>query len=165
MPAIGSVHKASITYGDVTEETSKMEVFIGAITALSVAGFLTNFGDLQTKTDAITLGTRRKQQWIGDDTVVTNAWPTDRAAQREAKLKVTYQDTTTEQNYTLTIPTIDFDVLNFVPGSGDHVLFEGADASDAIKDWVTSFETIAKSPDNDTHAVEVIDMQFIGVNS
>lgn len=165
MPAIGSKHRASITYGDVTEETSRVEIPIGAITAVSIAGFLTQFGAFQTATDAITLGTRRKQQWIGDDTTVTNAWPSDKAAQREAKLLVQYQDAVTEQPYTLTIPTIDFDVLNFVPGGGDAVLFSGAGASAAIIAWVTAFEALGKSPDNDANAVEVIGMRFVGVNT
>lgn len=165
MPPLGSVHKSSITYGDATQETSKFEIYNGAITALSIAGFLTAFGNLQTATDAITLGTKRKQQWIGDDTVVSNSWPTDPAAQREAKLEVAYMDTTTEEVFYVTVPTIDFSVLVFVPGGGDAVLFAGDDASDEIKAFVTAFEAIARTPRSDTHAVEVVGMRFIGVNS
>jgi len=165
MPPIGSVHKSSITYGDATEETSTMELFNGPITALTIAGFLTAFGNLQTATDAITLGTRRKQSWTGDLTTVSNDWPTDPAAQREAKLRVTYQDTTTEEEFTLTVPTIDFSVLVFVPGGGDAVVFAGAGASTEITEWVTAFEALAKSPRNSANAVEVTGMRFVGVNS
>lgn len=165
MPPIGSVHKSSLTYGDATGETSDVEIFNGAITALTIAGFLTAFGDFQTKTDAITLGTRRKQKWIGDLTTVTNDFPTNPAAQREAKLRVTYQDVTTEEQFSLTIPTIDFSVLNFVPGGGDAVIFAGAGASTEITDWVTSFEALAKSPRTPANAVEVVGMRFVGVNS
>src|SRR5215207_6153441 len=95
MPPLGSVHKSRIVYGDVTEETSALEIYNGAITAVSIGGFLTNFGTLQTATDAITLGLRRQQSWIGDLTTVTNDWPTDRAAQRESKLLVDYMDSVT----------------------------------------------------------------------
>ena len=165
MPPIGSVHKASITYGDATEETTTHEVFIGPITALTIAGFLTEFGAYQTATDAITLGTRRRQSWTGDLTTVSNAWPTDPAAQREAKLRVTYQDATTEEQFDLTIGTVDFSVLNFVPGGGDAVIFSGAGASTEITDWVTAFEAMAKSPRNSANAVTVMGMRFVGVNS
>lgn len=165
MPPIGSVHKASITYGDVTEETSKLEFYTGAITALSIAGFLANFGTMQTVTDALTLGTRRKQQWIGDDTVVTNDWPTDNNAQREKKLLVEYMDTVTEEIFTLTIPTVDLEVVAFVPGGGDAVLFEGAGATEEVTDWVAAFEAIARTPRSDANAVEVVGMRFVGVSS
>jgi len=162
---IGSVHKASMTYGDVTEENSKVEVYVGPITALTIAGFLTQFGTFQTATDAITLGVRRKQQWIGDDTIVSNAYPTDRAAQREAKLLVDYRDDVTEEIFTLTIPTIDFSKLNFVPGGGDSVLFAGAGANADIVAWVAAFEAMAHTPRSDANAVSVVGMRFVGVNS
>lgn len=165
MPPIGSVHKSSLTYGDATGETSELELFNGPITAVTIAGFLTEFGDFQTKTDAISLGTRRKQKWIGDLTTVTNDFPTDPAAQREAKLRVTYQDDTTEEQFTLTVPCIKFSVLNFVPGGGDAVIFAGAGASTEITDWVTSFEALAKSPRNSANSVSVVGMRFVGVNS
>jgi len=165
MPPLGSRHKATITYGDVTEETSTMEVYTGAITAVSIGGFLTNFGALQTATDAITLGERRKQSWIGDETYVSNDWPTDKAAQRESKLLVTYRDTVTEEEFQMTIPTVDFDVLNFVPGGGDAVQFQAPGANAAIVSWVTAFEDIARTPRSDANAVEVVAMRYVGRNT
>jgi len=165
MPAIGSVHKARITYGDVTEESSSLEIYTGAITAISIGGFLTQFGTLQAKTDAITLGLRRQQSWIGDLTTVSNAWPTDKAAQRESKLLVDYRDTVTEEQFQLTVPTIDFDVLNFVPQGGDAVIFSGAGASTAITEWVTAFEAMGRSPRSDANAVEVVGMRYVGRNT
>jgi len=165
MPAIGSVHKTVLSYGDATEESSSLTVFNGAVTAVSIGGYLTNVSDLQAKTDAITLGVRRKNTLIMDDTTVSNDWPTDPAAQRESKLLVNYRDTTTQKPYTLTIPTIDFSKLVFVPLAGDAVLFSGADANADIVAWVTSFETIARAPDNDTHTVEVTGMRYVGRNT
>ena len=164
MPPIGSVHKSKITYGDVSEEQSSLEIYNGAITAVSLPGFLTSFGNLQTKTDAITLGVRRSQSWTGDLTTVSNAWPTDKGAHRENKLLVTYRDTVTEEEFILTIPTVDSDVLNFVPGGGDAVLFSGAGASTAITEWVTAFEAIARTPRSDANSVEVVGMRFVGRN-
>lgn len=165
MPALGSVHKSRIVYGDVSRETSALEVYNGPITALSIAGYLTAFGNLQTATDAITLGIRRQQSWIGDLTTVSNAWPTDPAAHREAKLLVDYWDTVTEEPFQLTIPTVDFSKLVFVPGGGDAVLFSGDDASTEIKAWVTAFEAIGRSPRSDANAVEVTGMRFVGRNT
>jgi len=165
MPAIGSVHKVGIKYGDATQENSTFEVFMAGITALTLPTFLTQFGNLQTATDGITLGIRRQQFWTGDLTTVSNAYPTDPAAQRESKLLVQYQDDTTEKLYTLTVPTVDFSTLRFVPLAGDAVLFSGADASDEIKAWVTAFETLARSPDDSTHTVSVIGMRYVGRNT
>lgn len=164
MPPLGSVHKSRITYGDVTEETSSMELYNGAITAVSIGGFLTDFGNLQTATDAITLGTRRSQSWIGDLTTVSNLWPTDKNAHRENKLLVTYRDDVTEEEFILTVPTIDGEQLNFVPGGGDAVQFAGAGASATIIAWVTAFEAIARTPRSDANTVTVTGMQFVGRN-
>lgn len=165
MPAIGNEHIVRMGYGDVTEEMGFFETNVGPITALSIGGFLTELADYETKTDTILLGLRRRESWIGDRTVITNAWPTDKAAQREAKLLVQYQDDTTEEPFTLTLPTIDFTKLNFVPGGGDAVLFAGAGANTDIVAWVTSFETIARSPRNAANTVTVTGMRFVGVNS
>lgn len=165
MPAIGSVHKSILTYGDATRETSSLTVFNGDITAVSIGGFLTNLSALESATDGITLGTRRKSSWVGDDTTVTNSWPSDPAAQRESKLLVQYMDDTTEKPYTLTIPTVDFSKLVFVPLGGDAVLFSGADATTEIKAWVTAFEAIGRAPDDDTHTVTVTGMRYVGRNT
>lgn len=165
MPEIGSVHKSILTYRDATEETSPMTVYNGAITAISIGGFLTNLTALQTATDAITLGVRAKTSWVGDDTTVSNAVPSNPAAQRESKLLVKYQDDTNEKPYTLTIPTVDFSKLVFVPGGGDAVLFTGDDANADIKAWVTAFEAIGRAPDDDTHTVTVTGMRYVGRNS
>jgi len=165
MPAIGTVHKSIIGVGDATQETSSLTVYNQAITALTIGSFLTGLGDLEDATEAIILGTHRKTQWIGDDTTITNAWPTDQAAQRESKLLVEYWDNTTEKMFQLTVPTIDFSVLVFVPNGGDAVVFEGAGASAEILAWVTAFESFARSPENDTHNVTVKAMRYVGRNT
>jgi len=165
MPPLGSVHKASITYGDHTQETSKFEVYVGAITALSIAGFLSAFGNLQTAANALTLGSVRKQQWVGDDSTISNEWPTTPLAQRENKLEVEYMDTVTEEIFRVTLPTVDLTKLVFVPGGGDAVLFAGDDASDEVKAFVTAFEAIGRTPRSDANAIEVVGMRFVGANT
>jgi len=165
MPPLGSQHKARINYGDVSEETSGLEVFTGAITAVSIGGFLTQFGTLQSTTDAITLGERRSQSWIGDLTTVSNDWPTDPAAHRENKLLVTYRDDVTEEEFNLTIPTIDFTKLVFVPGGGDAVSFATGVGSAEIVAWVAAFEAMARTPRSDANSVTVVAMRYVGRNT
>lgn len=162
MPALGSVHKARIGYGDVSHEVSSLEVYVGQITAISIAGFLTQFGTLQTATDAIVLGTRRNQSWTGDYTTVSNGWPTDPAAHRENKLLVDYWDTVTEEQFTLTIPTIDFTKLNFIPEAGDAVYMTGASASAELAAWTAAFTDIGRTPRNDANAIEVLGGRYVG---
>jgi len=165
MPPLGSTHKASITYGDHTEETSKFEVYVGAITALSIAGFLTAFGNLQTAADALALGTVRKQQWIGDDSTISNEWPTSPLAQRENKLEIQYMDDVTEEIFRVTLPTVDLTKLVFVPGGGDNVLFAGDAASTEVKNLVTAFEAIGRTPRSDANSITVVGMRFVGANT
>ena len=164
MPPLGSVHKSRITYGDVSQETSNMEIYNGAITVASLPGFLTQFGDLQTATDAITLGVRRSQSWIGDLSTISNLWPTDKNAHRENKLLVTYRDTVTEEEFILTIPTIDGTKLNYVAGGGDAVQFAGAGASAEIIAWVAAFQAMGRTPRSDANSVVVTGMRFVGRN-
>lgn len=164
MPALGGRQVVNVGYRDATEEIGTLRVYADEITAASLPGFLTDMGAFVAATDAITLGVRARESW-GEETVVSNAVPSDKAAQREMKLLVQYQGVTTEKPYTLTIPTIDPDVLNFVPGGGDAVQFEGAGASAAIAAWVTAFETLASAPDDEAEAVVVTGMRFVGRNS
>jgi hypothetical protein len=165
MPAIGSVHKAKIVLGDVSHETSPLEVYTGAITSVSIAGFLADLGDFQDATEALTIGTIRQQSWTGDLSTISNAWPTDRAAHRENKLLITYQDDVTEKPWTLTIPTIDFSKLNFIPEAGDAVYFTSPNGSAELVAWVAAFEALARTPDNDQHTVTVIRAEYVGRNT
>lgn len=165
MPALGSVHKSRILLGDVSHESSAVEVFNGAVTAVSIGGYLTNLTALQNALAGLTIGTLRQRSWIGDLTTVSNAWPTDPAAHRENKLLIEYQGNTTQKPFTLTIPTIDFTKLNFIPMGGDNVYFSGANASAEIKAFVTAFETIGRSPDDDQENVTVIGARYVGRNT
>ena len=166
MPPIGNEHIVGIAYRDRTEEIGKFEVNVGAITAVSIGGFLTQFGTLQTATDDITLGVRASQYWTGDRTVVSNDIPASKYAQRENKLRVKYMDVVTEEIFSVSIPTVDLTICNFVPGGKDAVAFTTAGGGHAnLVAWVTAFEAIAKSPRNDANAVQVVGCRFIGANT
>jgi len=165
MPAIGGRQINTLTFRDATGETSTVSAYFDEITAVSLPGLLTQLGAFANATIAVTLGVLAKNRW-GEDSVVSNAVPTDPAAQREMKLLVQYQGATTQKPYTLTIPTIDPSVLVFLPGAGDAVAFDAANgASTEIQAWVTAFEALASAPDNEAENVVVTGMRFVGRNS
>lgn len=166
MPPIGSVHIASLGYRDATKEIGTFEIAVGAITAVSIGGFLTQFGAFQTATDNITLGVRARQSWVGDRTTVSNLTPTDPSAQRESKLFVRYMDDVTQAEFHISIPTVDYSKLVFLPEAKDAVAFAAANGAHAdIIAWVTAFEALGRSPDSDQNTVTVTGMRFVGRNT
>jgi len=165
MPALGGRQKYSVTLRDATGEPTTHVVYFDEITAISLPGLLTQLGAYNTALLGITNGVLAKDMW-GEETIVSNAVPSDPSAQRESKLLVQYQGVTTEKPYTLTIGTVDFDVLVFLPGAGDAVAFDAANgASAAIQAWVTAFEALASAPDDEGENVVVTGMRFVGRNS
>lgn len=154
-------HYSIITMLDHTNEKSSLRVYNGAITAVSLPGFLAEFGDLQAATAAITLGTMHSTQWVGDLDVLSQEIPASKYAQRENKLLVTYVGNTSGKLFQVTIPTIDLNVLEFVPGGGDAVSIT---SPAAIADWVSAFEAMARTPDSDQETVTVLRARAVGRN-
>jgi hypothetical protein len=165
MPAIGGRQKYNVTLRDATGEPTTHTVYFDEITAVSLPGLLTELGAYNTALIAITNGVLAKDFW-GEETIVSNAVPSDPSAQRESKLLVQYQGVTTEKPFTLTIGTVDYSKLVFLPGAGDAVAFEAANGASAeIQAWVTAFEALASSPDDEAENVAVTGMRFVGRNS
>lgn len=165
MPELGGKQAVTFTLTDATNEKSTVTMYANEITAISLPGLLTDIQDMRAAIAGITLGVIQRETW-GEQTILSNAVPTDNAAQRENKLLVQYQGVTTEKPYTLTIPTIDFDVLVFLPGAGDAVAFEAANgASAAIQEFVAQFEAHWKAPDDEAEAVVVTGMRYVGRNT
>lgn len=165
MPAIGGRQIATYTLRDATGESTSHAVNFQEITVLSLPDILSWLGAYEAAMNAITLGTVASRSW-GEKTVVSNAIPSDPAAQREMKLLVQYRSTTSQQPYTLTIGTIDPDVLVFLPGGGDAVAFTAENgASPEIIAWVNAFQTLAVPADDETDNVVVTGMRLVGRNS
>jgi len=164
MPAIGGRQKLSLSIRDATGEIGTTALYFGEITAVSLPGLLTELGAYRTAVEGVTIGTVAREAW-GEETVISNATPSEASAQRECKLLVQYQGVTTEKPYTLTIPTVDFEVLNFVPGGGDAIIFQGAGASSEILAWVTAFQSLARTPDDEAELVTVTGMRYVGRNT
>jgi len=152
-------HYSSLTLIDFSRELSTMRFYNGAITAGSIAGFLTQFGALRAAVDDITLGNVAADKWVGDDTNYAAAAPTDPNAQRERKWLVQYEGTTTHSIYTVTIPTADI--------AGTDFLLPGTDEADLttteIAAFVTAFEAIARTPEGE--AVNVLAITAVGRNN
>lgn len=151
-------HYAGVTILDYSEEKSSTRFGIGAITAVSIAGFLTQFGAWKTALGNIILGTIAKDIWVGDNTTLSNTPPADSAAQVELKWLVTYEADTTKKKFHQELPTPDTSKL--IPGT------DQADLTDTdIAAYVTAFETVAKSPDDDTESVTVLGIDLVGRNN
>jgi hypothetical protein len=151
-------HYGTFTILDYSEEKSSFRFNIGAITAISLPGFLTNFGALRTALGGIILGTVNKEAWVGDSTVLSNVPPADSNAQVELKFLLSYEGDTTKKVFRNEIPTPD---TSKVIAGTDQVDMADTD----IAAYVTAFETIARSPDSDTETVTVLDMRLVGRNN
>jgi len=151
-------HLSQFTLLDFSNEKSGVTVYNGAITAVSIAGFLTNFGALRTAIEGITLGTMHQEAWIGDRELISNTLPTNAEAQREKKWLVTYTGNTSGKKFTLEIPTADL-TGRLVSGTDLANL-----SNTEIAAFITAFETIARSPDNDEENVTVQTIKFVGRN-
>lgn len=147
------------TIVDYTGEKSAFRVPMGAITAVSIAGALADMGDLATAIDGIILGDRAKEGWIGDDTVLTSEPAASPLAQVEWAWLVTYKGNTSQKLFQVSVATAD--------PQGGHLLANSDMADLANPDmaaFVTAFEALARTPDDDTETVTVVRIQLVGRN-
>lgn len=150
-------HYAGVTVLDYSEEKSGTSFSIGAITAVSIAGFLSQFGAWKTALGNIILGTVSKDRWVGDATDISNTPPGSPTAQIELKWLVTYEGASTKKKFRQELPTAD--PSKTIAGT------DLADLTDTdVAAYVTAFEAVAKSPDDDTEGVNVLDMRLVGRN-
>lgn len=157
---------STFTLLDNSGEKTVTRIYNGDITAVSIAGFLTQFGNLRNAIDAITLGTLHKEAWTGDDTVLSQVLPESPWAQRELKLMVTYQGDTSNKLYQIEIGTVDLEALTIVPGSDLVVLDDddGEEGPGPMAEFVEAFEALARTPDSSEETVTVIRARIVGRN-
>ena len=151
-------HYSIFSQLDYSNESSSTKIFNGAITAVSIAGFITEFGQMRAAIEGISLGTMAKEQWVGDNTVISNVPPTNVFAQREFKWKVNYVGDTSQKEFFLTIPCAD-PTGRLIPGTDLMDLTETAAAA-----FVTRFNSFARTPDSDTETVTITTIQLVGRN-
>lgn len=161
MPAVGGRQPVTVSYRDYSGETKGIRLYANEITAVSLPGFLTDFGALQTALDNVTIGVRAKQTW-GEETIVSNDRAASKIAQIESELLVRCQGATSEAPFSFRIPTVDYAAFNYAdPPAGDSVIISGAGATAATLALVTALETLCKMPDDETEAIVVVGMEVV----
>jgi len=153
---MASRHYIDFELLDYSETKSSFSVYIGAITALSLPGFLTELGALRSALQNIVVGTIRRERWVGDETILSNIPPLASEAQRELAWVVLYSGATDDRGlFECSIACPDLSLL----GIGGH---EADYASTEIAAFITAFEAIARMPYDDTESVIVDDILFRG---
>lgn len=158
MPALGSNQPITIQYRDYSREVKSIRLYAGELTAVSLPGFLTQFGALQTALDGVTLGVRSAQSW-GEETIVSNAVPATKDAQIESEMLVRVRGATSEAPWSFRIPTVDYTAFNY--NGDDNVIISGAGASAATTALITAIEALVKMPADETEAVVVVGMNVV----
>lgn len=159
----------TVGFLDYSEEKSSSGVHVGAVTAVSIAGLLTDIATYITAIDAITLGTLTYDALQAYRTPRGSTPPADPNAQRERAWRVFYTDTTAffddpvnaipnagfGQVFHFDVPTANFDLADVFPLNTDQ-----ADLTQAqILAFKTAFEAMARSP----YGGEVEITKIIGV--
>jgi hypothetical protein len=157
MPALGGRQPITIQYRDYSGEVKSVRVFAGELTAVTLPGFLSQLGALESALDAVTLGVRSSTQW-GELNITSNARPVDKTAQVETELLVRVQGATTQAPWSFRIPTVDYAAFNYLD---DAVILSGAGASAATTALVAAIEALCKMPDDETEAVVVVGMNVV----
>lgn len=162
MPALGGRQGLGISYRDYSGELQSIpNLFANEITAVSIAGFITQFGELQTALNAVTLGVLAKTSW-GEQTVVSNDRAATKDAQVESEMIVNLRGETTEAPFSFRIPTIDYTAFNYAdPPAGDTVILSGAGATAATTDLVAKIEALLSTPWDEAEGVEVMGMRVV----
>lgn len=128
---------------DSSNELGKTEWNIGDLTAVSLAGALTQMGALKAAVEAVTLGVVASERW-GDSDVVSNSIPSSGNAQRGVKWNVLIEDNTTHLKTTNYIPTADLSLLPNAPGGGK---LEDLDLTTGVgQDLKEAVEALVKYP-------------------
>lgn len=148
--------RLGFTMLDYSNEKSSFALQTGDVTAVSIAGLLTEVGTLRGAIEGITLGKVESERLSVFDTQLDNVPPTNELAQVESAWLVQYEDQVNNKLFTLTIGTADI-VGRLMPGS------DQADMTDAqITAFVDAFEATARSPYG--NAVVVTKITFVGRN-
>lgn len=151
-------HYGTVTVRDYSSETSTTRLNFGAVTAVSIAGLLTQWGSWKTALGNIILGVLGKETLVMDSTVLDNDSPTASDAQVELKFLFTYEGDTSKKKFRFEVPTPD--TSKVLPGT-DIVDITDSD----IAAFITATETLGRSPDSDTETITVLDARLVGRNN
>ncbi len=143
------------------KERSNFKIYTNEIDVADLAAWLTDWGNLKTSTQAITLGVLAQERVAIYDTFISGAIPTDMFARRENKLLIRYTGDTAGTKHRVELPAPDNSVLTFETGDGNFVVLADAGVMAA---FVADFETLARSPLDGDENVTIQSIQYVGRN-
>lgn len=162
------------SFKDAGNESGRMQGVARVVLGTDAASNIETQSDLwdtfMGTVDTLTLGALERRRYINENVV---AWvqPTNGAA-RETKLLVQYRCTATGKNYTLTIPTLDPTLPDYVINinARDVILMT---APSEITAFITAFNNFVVAPDipsiagvyADDPACTVIGLKVVGRNT
>lgn len=163
----GYVGMTILDYGG---EKTSFEVATGNVTAVSIAGWLDQVGDLRAAIEGITLGTVSQEVGKVFNTKLSNTLPADKSAQRERKWLVVYEDNTQffdapvnaipnegyKKIFTNEIGTADFSLLT---GRNDTIEAGEVGEPAAITAFISAWNALVKSP----HGGDARVLKLVGV--
>jgi hypothetical protein len=155
----------SETIQDYNGETSVTGINVGAVTAVSLPGLLSDIADYRAGIDGLILGTVKSDQLVAYKTPGTNALPADQNAQVERKWLVTYDDITQYFDAPInSIPNAGFGkIFNVEIATADATLLDDNQEFLPISSgpglaFASAFNTLAKSPYGGTARVLTIEL-------
>lgn len=160
MPAVADYPFVRTQLNDYTNEKQSVTFNVGPITALTIAGLLTQIGAFNAALAGITLGVIT-QEAFGVMDQVSNARAASPTAQVETRMLMGYIDAVTGAKESEIIPTADYTAFNYAdPPAADFVILTGAGASAATTAWIDAVEAMAKFPGTN-NAVQVTYMKIV----
>lgn len=159
LPA-GGYQPATISYLDAGNEIGTMRFYGASLNAGNFAAKIALWATLLSAADALALGARKKDVY-NDESVYTVSQPTN-GAMRETRLEIQYQDVTTGEKYSTSLPTLDATLPSYVINVNAKDVVE-LTAPTEVTDFITAFEAFAVAP-RTGNAVSVRGLKVVGRN-
>lgn len=148
----------------VAKEKSPINIPSYQIDAANLATWLTGWAALKTATDAIITGVLEKETVRIYETALSSAMPTSQYARRELKMQVTFTGDISGKSFRIEVPTPDLAALTLESGDANYVVLDDSAGTGVMAAWVSAFEAIARSPENDAENVTVQSAKIVGRN-
>lgn len=139
-------------------ESATFRVPVVTLTAANLVAQQTLHAALAVALAGISNGVVRHTRTLLNETVGSNNRAPTTLDQRENKYLIRYHDVTSGQTARVSIPVADLSVLP----DGSEFLDLTLDPGLAVK---TAFEAVVRSPFDDSHAVTLDSIQFVGRNA
>lgn len=144
----------------VQKETSHFGIPHGVIDVASLPAFLTNWGNFKTALDGIVIGVIKHEVIKIYDEELDSSLPGN-LARRELKMLVSYSGDVTGDEFQMEIACPDLGALTFETGDANYITLADAGVMAA---FVTAFEALVTSPNDDTEACSLLNVQIKGRN-